>query len=271
MDACGSHYRTRCLGLAATRDRRITPKASLPLSVSSNYNAQLSCYQHHHQRKVIRSGPNGGLNAGKSWQTISVSLDSASRQRIFLKVLDTTLGLNVDPSEVRLKPNNEDRYRWRLLPGCERSFEHLFEKHMSKQTKGIYMELWREVGRSFEAVAYEFGSDNDDESRIISFSDQIEALCNENARLEHENATWKRDFKEWEVKAQKTDFEYGRLLHKYQELQQQHIEMSKQIRGYKNATLRGLKDLQFVLQQLEGSEIMPLESENVVHGSPDSY
>jgi hypothetical protein len=46
-------------------------------------------------------------------------------------------------------------------PGHEHSLGHLFKKHISKQSKGVYMELWREVGKSCEAVAYEFGFDSE--------------------------------------------------------------------------------------------------------------
>ncbi|KAL7940063.1 hypothetical protein V8C42DRAFT_338661, partial [Trichoderma barbatum] len=60
----------------------------------------------------------------------------------------THLGISVSPSEVRLNPNDEDLYRWKMLPGKG----HLFEKHMSKQMRGIYMELCREVGVTFKAI-----------------------------------------------------------------------------------------------------------------------
>lgn len=46
-------------------------------------------------------------------------------------------------------PDSQDGYMWSFLP--ER--EHLFTKQLSKHSIGPYIELCREVGKSFEAVA----------------------------------------------------------------------------------------------------------------------
>ena len=45
--------------------------------------------------------------------------------------------------------NTEDQYSWKYLP----TRAHLFEKSLSKHSIGAYIELCREVGASFEAVA----------------------------------------------------------------------------------------------------------------------
>jgi hypothetical protein len=45
--------------------------------------------------------------------------------------------------------NTEDPYSWKFLP----TRAHLFEKSLSKHSIGAYIELCREVGASFEAVA----------------------------------------------------------------------------------------------------------------------
>ena len=74
--------------------------------------------------------------------------------RILLDTNNTTeskLGISIDPSEVRLIPRAEDPYSWQSLP----TRTHLFEKNLSKHSIGAYMELCREVGVSFEAVAKE--------------------------------------------------------------------------------------------------------------------
>ncbi|MCJ1426426.1 hypothetical protein MMC29_004329, partial [Sticta canariensis] len=55
----------------------------------------------------------------------------------------------IEPAQVRLKPDAQDGYMWNALP--ER--QHLFTKQLSKHSLGAYMELCREVGKSFEAVA----------------------------------------------------------------------------------------------------------------------
>ena len=48
--------------------------------------------------------------------------------------------------QVRLITGADDPYAWKVLP----EKEHLFKK--SKHSIGAYMELWREVGVSFEAL-----------------------------------------------------------------------------------------------------------------------
>ena len=65
--------------------------------------------------------------------------------------LDTerTLGIRVDPAQVRILPKSQPGYTWKVLPETE----HLFTKHLSKLSVGTYMKLCREVGESFEAVA----------------------------------------------------------------------------------------------------------------------
>jgi hypothetical protein len=64
---------------------------------------------------------------------------------------ESKLGISINPSEVRLIPRAEDPYSWQYLPARI----HLFEKNLSKHSICAYMELCREVGVSFEAVAKE--------------------------------------------------------------------------------------------------------------------
>jgi hypothetical protein len=45
--------------------------------------------------------------------------------------------------------NEDDPYSWKYLP----TRGHLFKKSLSKHSIGAYVELCREVGISFEAVA----------------------------------------------------------------------------------------------------------------------
>lgn len=59
------------------------------------------------------------------------------------------LGISIEPGQVRLQPRTEDGYAWRCLP----EKQHLFAKQLSKHSVGAYMELCREVGTSFEAIA----------------------------------------------------------------------------------------------------------------------
>ncbi len=64
---------------------------------------------------------------------------------------ELTLGIIIEPAQVRLKSEVHDGYMWSALP--ER--QHLFTKQLSKHSVGAYMELCREVDRSFKAVAQE--------------------------------------------------------------------------------------------------------------------
>ena len=61
---------------------------------------------------------------------------------------DSNLGIVVELAQVRLLPDLQDSYSWSVLP--ER--KHLFTKQLSKHSVGAYMELCREVGKSFEAM-----------------------------------------------------------------------------------------------------------------------
>lgn len=63
---------------------------------------------------------------------------------------DDQLGINVHPSQVRLKATSGDvDYAWRVL---DKDLAPLFEKHLSKHSAGVYMQLCSEIGKSFHAV-----------------------------------------------------------------------------------------------------------------------
>jgi hypothetical protein len=69
------------------------------------------------------------------------------------KLQDKRLSINVDPADVRLQPGVEDGYEWKPLPGNENSYnEGLFTKQLSKHSLGAYVELYRGLGVSFQAV-----------------------------------------------------------------------------------------------------------------------
>lgn len=72
--------------------------------------------------------------------------------RALIERIDETIGIQVKPSEVRLRSSNEDsKYGWQI---DDPSLEPLFEKHLSKHSVGAYMQLCREVGQSFYAIHY---------------------------------------------------------------------------------------------------------------------
>lgn len=62
--------------------------------------------------------------------------------------IENTLGLTIEPSQVRLITHPDDSYTWKALP----EIQHLFEKQLSKHSVGAYAELYRGVGISFEAI-----------------------------------------------------------------------------------------------------------------------
>jgi len=54
----------------------------------------------------------------------------------------------IEPAQVRLIPAVEDGYLWTAIP----EKKYLFTKQLSKLSIGAYMELCREVGKSFKAL-----------------------------------------------------------------------------------------------------------------------
>jgi len=106
-----------------------------------------------------------------------------------LIVKDINLKLSIDPAQVRLKTTTEDQYRWKILPGKE----HLFQKQMSKHSIGAYMELFREVGKSFEAVpsTVDKTKTNQGIETKDTFSGKIEQLEKEKSLMTEELGRWK--------------------------------------------------------------------------------
>ncbi|KFZ14909.1 hypothetical protein V502_05856 [Pseudogymnoascus sp. VKM F-4520 (FW-2644)] len=90
--------------------------------------------------------------------------------------IETKLGITVDPLEIRLITCEQDPYSWQYLPAAS----HLFQKNLSNHSIGAYMELYREFGSSFEAVAKEHIF----LTRLAAnFTDKITQLEAENLRL----------------------------------------------------------------------------------------
>ncbi|GFF96233.1 hypothetical protein IFM53868_08432 [Aspergillus udagawae] len=71
------------------------------------------------------------------------------RRRLASHIKEDTLGLQIEPDDVRLQPDDETRYAWQV---DDPELESLFEKALSKHSVGAYIELCSEVGRSFRAV-----------------------------------------------------------------------------------------------------------------------
>jgi hypothetical protein len=121
------------------------------LSVTSEPTIMESCLDY----PVTRTG---NLQRSKwRWKCRQILADHLSkvvcRQRRLqlISYSESTLGVVIEPAQVRLKPDIQDGYMWNAL--LER--QHLFTKQLSKHSVRAYMELCREVGKSFEAVAQE--------------------------------------------------------------------------------------------------------------------
>lgn len=144
--------------------------------------------------------------------------------------------MSVSPSEVRLIPHQGDPYRWRF----SREQEHLFGKHMSKQSKGVYMELCRDVGQTFEAVP---PTDRSDTGHISLF-DQIEQLRQENGKLSLSLQAAQSEMQASQGKC--TDLE-----ERYQDLQRKCQRLTGVIHQYRNITMRALQDSRKAFEELE--------------------
>ena len=65
---------------------------------------------------------------------------------------ESTLGITVKPSEVRLNPGPNDPYAWHVLPEKRRVLSEKFDKNLSQHSINAYKALCEGVGSSFEAV-----------------------------------------------------------------------------------------------------------------------
>jgi hypothetical protein len=62
--------------------------------------------------------------------------------------LDSTLGIRIEPSQVRLRTTPDDPYIWERL----KEKEHLFEKNISDHSIATLKEVCEGVGKSFRAI-----------------------------------------------------------------------------------------------------------------------
>ncbi|KAL3484444.1 hypothetical protein BJX62DRAFT_243916 [Aspergillus germanicus] len=63
--------------------------------------------------------------------------------------IEETLGMIVNPDDIRLQPNDETPYAWQV---DDPDLKPFFGKSLSKHSIGAYMELCSAVGQSFRAV-----------------------------------------------------------------------------------------------------------------------
>jgi chromosome segregation ATPase len=139
----------------------------------------------------------------------------------------------VAPAEVRLITTRDDPYSWKVLPGKE----HLFEKQMSKHSIGAYMELFREVGSSFEAA---LGSgtttrENRTSNSGLTFSSKI-------AELERHKSSLLEDLCRSQSRIEQAEKELESLKSAILALEQRDARQTELIKQYRDITVKSLED-----------------------------
>ncbi|KIM93152.1 hypothetical protein OIDMADRAFT_61938 [Oidiodendron maius Zn] len=86
------------------------------------------------------AGPRSSNLARSEW-------NKKCRERLSQHI-QNKLGILIEPSQVRLKPNPDDVYSWEKMDDKG----HLFSKNISDHSIRALKELYREVGQSFEVV-----------------------------------------------------------------------------------------------------------------------
>ena len=149
--------------------------------------------------------------------------------------------------EVRLITGSDEPYRWSYLP--EKA--HLFQKHLSKHTLGAYVELFDEVGRTFEAMAVSYGKASEASPRpevvAASFTTKIERLEHRCAVLEADRVRLIEERRHWEAQATENCQLKSNAEHE--------LMISKADLESARAIIRDLR------QQIEASSSMAEESE----------
>jgi hypothetical protein len=179
-------------------------------------------------------GRGGGVNAEKNYQSTLVRpcLPGSCCHKLITSSEEVNLGLSVEPAQVRLITTKDDLYSWKILPGKE----HLFEKQLSKHSIGAYMELFREVGVSFEAVlAGETTSLSHGSDSSITFSAKI-------SELERDKSELTEELCQWRTRAERAEKDINHLRLRIHALGQQDKQKMALINSYRNITIKSLKE-----------------------------
>jgi hypothetical protein len=175
----------------------------------------------------------------------------------------SNLGISIEPTQVRLITGAEDPYAWKVLP----EKKHLFEKHMSKHSIGAYMELWRGVGVSFEAVlaaaSTEFPQKHPQESADArpSFTARIEDLQIENAKLSDQLNQWRDQVVKESESKRLAEEHASRLKADNQELQQEVQKLVLVADHFRGITIKSSRQVMRVLEKLK-SEVHSFSSQD---------
>ncbi|EWG46564.1 hypothetical protein FVEG_15989 [Fusarium verticillioides 7600] len=124
------------------------------------------------------------------------------------------LAEHINPADVRLKPSEEDPYRWQR----SEDKEYLFEKHLSKLSVGPLMELYRGIGVHFKAI-------KPSREAVVQPSREIQDLKDEVARLKDGRSEVIRQVKAQIVKYKRENHDLRRLYHRQQRLLIRHRDV----------------------------------------------
>jgi DNA anti-recombination protein RmuC len=150
---------------------------------------------------------------------------------------------------VRFITSADDPYTWKVLP----EKEHLFKKQLSKHSTREYMELWREVGVSFEAVLASKSNEclqresqqpgQESVESKVSFTARIEELEADKAKLTNELNQWKHQ-------AECAKEEVNRLRITMQAAKQQDAQkMALMVEYYRKITIKSFHEVNGVFER----------------------
>jgi hypothetical protein len=173
---------------------------------------------------------------------------------------ENNLGISIDPAQVRLITSTDDPYTWKALPGKE----HLFKKQLSKLSIGAYMELWREVGVSFEAVlaakstAFSNRKSQESVETKFSFTTAIEDLQADNVKLADRLNQWKDQVAKESNLKELAEEEVNRLKIRMQAAEMHNQQLQQEVQRlvlvadhFRSITIRSSEEVSGVLEKLK--------------------
>jgi Skp family chaperone for outer membrane proteins len=172
---------------------------------------------------------------------------------LLTEIVGNSLGILIEPAQVRLITGIDDPYTWKVLPGKE----HLFGKHLSKHSIRAYMELWREVGISFEAVLATESTDfpqkklQESTDAKLSFTVRINNLQTENTELNNQLNEWKNQAVRESELRKLAEEQASRLKIDNQQLQQDVQNLALMADYLRGIIIRSSQEINRVLEKLK--------------------
>jgi hypothetical protein len=193
---------------------------------------------------------------------------------------ESTLGIKVKPSDVRLNPGPNDPYTWKVLPERRGVFSEIFSKNLSQQSVNGYRTLCEGVGVAFEAVfvssnetntmdaitsvskvgsrVQDFPKNMQLQTKGASFSGKIAQLQDANSKLCEEIDGWREKASAESERAKVVEEELCKWCKINQQLQEQINKLQDQVNSYA-ATIEYLRSILSNCFQGLGSALPVLE------------